>query len=200
MQIIAHRKNSIKELLETDPKLGIEVDIRLHNSELVCQHDPLKPGELLSDWLEHYSHKTLILNVKEEGLERLVLDLVQSRGISDFFFLDQSFPFLLKHAKLGLHQAAVRVSEFESIETALSLSGLVDWVWIDLFADFPLDESQIQVLKLSGFKFCLVSPELHGRTDESLISELQATLGELKFEPDAVCTKRPDLWGVTTND
>ena len=33
---------------------------------------------------------------------------------------------------------AVRISEFESIETALTLAGKVDWVWVDCFTHFPL--------------------------------------------------------------
>lgn len=195
MQIIAHRRNSILELENTNQEFGVEVDIRLHNSELVCQHDPLKEGDLFSEWLKSFKHKTLILNVKEEGLENLVLEEINSRGITDYFFLDQSFPYLLKHSRNGLHKAAVRVSEFESIETALSLRGLVDWVWVDLFGEFPLGESQIEQLHSAGFKICLVSPELHGRTDEKLISDLRLLFKALDFQPDAVCTKRPELWG-----
>jgi hypothetical protein len=196
MQLIAHRKNTIAELSATSGQLGIEVDVRIHNSKLVCQHDPLKPGDLFEEWLSHYSHKTLIVNVKEEGLEELVLEALARHKIEDFFFLDQSFPFLLKHAKKGLSRAAVRVSEFESLETALNLKGLVSWVWVDLFGDFPLSKENIQALKSAGFNLCLVSPELHGRTDEKLVSDLKELFKALEFIPDAVCTKRADLWGV----
>ena len=76
-----------------------------------------KPRLDFETWLDHYSHKTLILNVKEEGLEERLIASMASRGIDDFFFLDQSFPFLIKWSKLGEHRCAVRVSEFENIET-----------------------------------------------------------------------------------
>lgn len=195
MQIIAHRRNSIADLKSTNHNLGIEVDVRLYNSELVCQHDPLKPGDLFVDWISFYKHGTLIINVKEEGLENLILEILEDRNIGDFFFLDQSFPFLVKNATKGLNKAAVRVSEYESVSTALSLSGFLDWVWVDCFSKFPLDAESVRALKEAGFRICIVSPELHGRRDEKEVDELRQLFVSLDFEPDAVCTKRPDLWG-----
>lgn len=194
MKIIAHRVNTARQLLDTDETLGVEVDLRLHNSSLVCQHDPQRDGELFSDWLKSYKHKTIILNVKEEGIEGLVLDELQKKNISDFFFLDQSFPYLLKYARQGLSKAAVRVSEFESVETALSMAGLVEWVWVDIFGEFPLNKEEISRLKSAGFKLCLVSPELHNRNELSELLALQADIDALNFEPDAVCTKVPAHW------
>lgn len=194
MQIIAHRRNEISELIGTETNYGVEVDIRLSNSKLICQHDPLSDGPLFSDWISEYRHKTLILNVKEEGIEHLVLEQIKKFGISDYFFLDQSFPFLLKNAKTGLRNAAVRVSEFESIETAISLSGLIDWVWVDIFSTFPLGPTEISRLTNAGFKICVVSPELHGRMDENLVTELKNQFALMDFIPDAVCTKFGHLW------
>ena len=194
MQIISHRRNLISELKETEIKYGVEVDIRVSNSKLICQHDPLVNGPLFTDWLREYRHKTLILNVKEEGIEHLVLEEITKFGISDYFFLDQSFPYLLKNAKNGLRNAAVRVSEFENIETALSLAGLVDWVWVDIFSKFPLDQTEISRLRNAGFKICVVSPELHGVMDENLVIELRNQFAFMDFIPDAVCTKFGHLW------
>ena len=77
--------------------------------------------------------------MKEEGLEARLIDLMKAYGIADYFFLDQSFPFLVKWSKLGEHRCAVRVSEFESVETALALARKVDWVWVDCFTHFPVE-------------------------------------------------------------
>jgi hypothetical protein len=115
-------------------------------------------------------------------------------GIEDYFFLDQSFPFLVKWAKAGERRCAVRVSEFETIETALTLSGKIDWVWVDCFTHFPLTNDEYMQLKNAGFKLCLVSPELQGRPAESEIPFLAALLTERSILADAICTKRPDLW------
>jgi hypothetical protein len=194
MKLICHRLNTLPELLATDIKYGIEVDIRSEGDRLIIHHDPCVAGESFVEWINAYQHETLILNVKEEGLESRLIAVMQSKGITDYFFLDQSFPFLVKWSKAGEHRCAVRVSEFESIETALTLAGKVDWVWVDCFTHFPLSEQDARRLKDAGFKLCLVSPELQGRDANVEIPQLASLLKERNIVADAVCTKRPDLW------
>ncbi|MES2356519.1 MAG: phosphatidylinositol-specific phospholipase C/glycerophosphodiester phosphodiesterase family protein [Pseudomonadota bacterium] len=194
MNLISHRRNTIFELRATDRKYGIEVDIRSKGQDLIIHHDPFVAGESFDEWIDAYQHGTLILNVKEEGLEARLISLMKSKGIEDYFFLDQSFPFLVKWSKAGERRCAVRVSEFESIETVLTLTGRVDWVWVDCFTHFPLTYQDGKRLKSAGFKLCLVSPELQGRNAEIEIQALAALLNERNIEADAVCTKRPDLW------
>lgn len=194
MKLISHRRNTVSELIATNPKYGVEVDIRTEADQLIIHHDPFSTGEPFNVWLDAYRHGTLILNVKEEGLESRLVPLMKSRGISDYFFLDQSFPFLIKWSDAGEHRCAVRVSEFESIETALQLAGRVDWVWVDCFTRFPLNQKDAMRLKNAGFKLCLVSPELQGRDPQLEISQLASFLKKENIFADAVCTKRPDLW------
>jgi hypothetical protein len=194
MKLISHRRNTVSELLATNSKYGIEVDIRSEGDRLIIHHDPCVAGESFDEWIDVYQHGTLILNVKEEGLESRLIALMQSKGITDYFFLDQSFPFLVKWSKAGEHRCAVRVSEFESIETALTLAGKVDWVWVDCFTRFPLTKLDARRLKDAGFKICLVSPELQGRHANVEIPQLASLLKERSILADAVCTKRPDLW------
>jgi len=199
MKLISHRRNTVSELLATDSKYGIEVDIRSKGDRLIIHHDPFVAGESFDEWINAYQHGTLILNVKEEGLESRLIALMQSQGIADYFFLDQSFPFLVKWSKAGEHRCAVRVSEFESIETALTLAGKVDWVWVDCFTRFPLSEHDARSLKDAGFKLCLVSPELQGRDANVEIPHLVSLLKERNIAADAVCTKRPNLWEEAIN-
>jgi hypothetical protein len=194
MKLIAHRRNTISALRETEQKYGIEVDIRSEGSKLIIHHDPFVSGESFDDWIDCYRHGTLILNVKEEGLEAKLIEIMASKGIDDYFFLDQSFPFLVKTSTGGEHRCAVRVSEFESLETALTLAGKVDWVWVDCFTQFPLNRSDATRLCSAGFKLCLVSPELQGRNAEIEIPALASLMKMQKIEPAAVCTKRLDLW------
>lgn len=194
MKLIAHRRNTIDELKATPKQYGVEVDIRSYGDKLVIHHDPFVEGEPFDTWIETYQHGTLILNVKEEGLEARLITLMQTRGIEDYFFLDQSFPFLIKWSKAGEHRCAVRISEFESVETALALAGKVDWVWVDCFTHFPLMHDDAKRLQDAGFKLCLVSPELQGRDAEVEIPQLAQLLLERNIPADAVCTKRPDLW------
>ena len=194
MIYIQHRRNSIELLLSTPTEYGIEVDIRSNNGQLIIQHDPFLKGVELDLWLQYYAHKFLILNVKEEGLEESIIKLLRKYTIIEYFFLDQSFPFLIKWAKLGESRCAVRVSEFESIKTALALAEKIDWVWIDCFNDFPLSGEDSQLLKEAGFKLCLVSPELQGRIPATEIPIFAKLLQERSIKPHAICTKNPELW------
>jgi hypothetical protein len=194
MKLIKHRRNTLGELADTPTKYGVEVDIRSYGDKLVIHHDPFIEGESFDAWISAYQHDTLILNVKEEGLESRLISLMKKYEIDDYFFLDQSFPFLVKWAKSGEHRCAVRVSEYESIDTALSLAGTVDWVWVDCFTRFPLGHEDGQRLKKAGFKLCLVSPELQGRDAEVEIPLLIRLIVDLGIQADAVCTKRPELW------
>ena len=86
------------------------------------------------------------------------------------------------------------MSEYESIETALSLSGKIEWIWVDCFTRFPLLKTDVDTLKSAGFKLCLVSPELQGRAAGEEIHELVKLLQDNEISVDAVCTKRPDIW------
>ena len=130
MKLISHRRNTIAELCATDHRYGVEVDIRSNGNRLIIHHDAFVDGVDFEDWFGFYEHGTLILNIKEEGLEARLISLMASRKFEDYFFLDQSFPFIIKWASAGEHRCAVRVSEFESVETALTLTGRVDWVWV----------------------------------------------------------------------
>lgn len=194
MKFIAHRRNTLKELGETPVRFGVEIDIRSHDNELIIHHDPFTVGESFNTWITGYKHGTLILNVKEEGLEARLIPLMAAHGIEDYFFLDQSFPFLIKWSNVGERRCAVRVSEYESIDTALSLAGKVHWVWVDCFTHFPLSSVDAKRLQKAGFKLCLVSPELQGRDAEVSIPALATLLLERDICADAVCTKRVDLW------
>jgi hypothetical protein len=193
LEIIAHRRNRIDELIATPTDQGVEVDIRSDGGKLVIHHDAFAAGEDFEAWIGHYRHGTLILNVKEEGLEARLLAIMEDRGIDRFFFLDQSFPFLIRTAREGERRTAVRVSEYESIETALAVAPMIDWAWIDCFSRFPLDGATAARLSEAGLRLCLVSPELQGRPAGE-IADFRALLAERSIRPDAVCTKRADLW------
>ena len=194
MELIAHRRNTLAELEATPRHLGVEVDIRSEAGRLVIHHDPFQRGEDLDEWMAAYAHGTLILNVKEEGLEAACLETMGRFGFERFFFLDQSFPFLMKTARQGERRCAVRVSEYESFETAISRAGLVDWVWVDCFTRLSLARAEHDRLKGAGFRLCLVSPELQGRDAGREVPAMAKHIAFHGLAFDAVCTKRPDLW------
>lgn len=193
-KIIVHRCNSIDQLKTVNNNYGVEIDLRTYKSEIILNHDPyLNEGVFFRDWIKHYNHSHIILNVKEEGLENKIINILNDYNIDDYFFLDQSFPFLIKFAKQGHKLSAVRFSEFESIETVISLSGKIDWVWVDYFSLLPLDFDNSNILKEKNFKICLVSPELQG-FDKSEVIKVQNKIVNDNIYFDAVCTKYPLIW------
>lgn len=194
MKLIVHRRNTAVELAATPNRYGVEIDLRSAGDALVLHHDPFAAGESFRRWLDAYRHGTLILNVKEDGLELRVTALMREREIEDYFFLDQAFPSLVHCARTGERRCAIRVSEFESVATALTLAGQIDWVWVDCFTRFPLALEEAQQLAAAGFKLCIVSPELQGRDAATEVPALATLLCAQGVRPDAVCTKRPDLW------
>ena len=194
MFYIAHRINEIEQLKKIPKNIGVEVDIRSMNGNLILQHDPFKMGEFFHDWLKFYEHAIIILNIKEEGLENKIIDLINKFKIKNYFFLDQSFPFLIKSAMAGQKKSAVRVSEFECINTAKNLANKVNWVWIDYFTSFPLLRNEVEELKKLGFKLCLVSPELQGFDPKIQIPKLAEFFHKSNIQLDAICTKSVGIW------
>jgi len=190
MQIIVHRRNTIEELISTPVEYGVEMDIRSYGDRLIVHHEPFVDAIGFEEWIKYFNHKTLILNIKEESIEYRVKKIVEKQGIKDYFFLDLLFPSLIRMIGTGEKRVAVRFSEYESMETALSLAGKAEWVWVDCFTKMPLTKDTYKELS-KHFKICIVSPELQGKD----VKEIMVYKEMLKpFKIDAVCTKRTDLW------
>ena len=190
MLIIDHRVNTAEHLARVKPAYGIEIDIRDYDGDLRLVHDPFLSGERLDDFLQGYRHALCIFNVKCDGLEDRIAEAARKHGVRHYFFLDCANPTLVKLARRGEKNLAVRFSEFEPIESALAFAGLADWVWVDCFTHLPLTPETYPKLK-QHFKICLVSPELqgHGRPAiQDYRKQLQA------FPIDAVCTDFPEDW------
>ena len=190
MEYIAHRINTINELMNISPEHGVEIDLRDFGDRLILQHDPFKDGEDFEQFLNKYEHGTLILNIKSEGIEFKVKMLLKKYNIKNYFFLDSSFPMINLLSSSGEKKIALRFSEYEGVDTIINMKNKVNWVWVDCFTEFPLNDKIYQILK-NKFKLCLVSPELQGYS-VSKIKEFTKYLNNYSF--DAICTKRIDLW------
>ena len=190
MLLIAHRINTVAQLAQVPTHCGVELDLRDRADRLILQHDPFLDGEDFEDYLRHWRHRLMILNIKSERIEPRVLELLRKHEISNYFFLDSSFPMIRHLVKIGERRIAISFSEFEPIEAALALAGQADWVWVDCFTRMPLDGRTYGLLR-RHFKLCAVSPELQGRPVETFADYARQLA---PFPLDAVCTKRPDLW------
>ena len=61
---------------------------------------------------------------------------------------------------------ALRLSEYEGLETLEKMAGKIKWVWIDSFHKFYLTPQIMDLITKWGYKTCLVSPELQKRPEE----------------------------------
>lgn len=195
---IAHRINTITELENIGREHGVEIDVRTDGNRIVLHHEPFLGGEDFEEYLESYRHAFLVLNIKEAGIENQVIEMLESRGITNYFLLDVEFPYIYRstHGAEAKVQPpakiAVRYSEAEPIAQALALKGLVEWAWIDTNTTLPLDNKVVEALR--GFKTCLVSPDRWGRPED--IPTYKQKMEKLDFQLDAVmvATEYLDRW------
>ena len=184
MEFIIHRVNKIKDLKSLPKKFGIEVDIRTMGSKLILNHEPFNKGDILENYLENYEHKTLVLNLKEAGIEKEVLKLVKTHLIKSFFLLDVEMPYMYSATKKGQKNIAVRFSEYESLDLTKYFQGKLDWVWIDTVTKLPINLNNAKIL--SKFKSCIVCPERWGRKKD--IKRYKKKLFKLEFKPTSIMT------------
>jgi hypothetical protein len=193
MEIIRHRINGIGELQQLNIQFGVEIDIRTYQGKLVLHHELNQKGDSLEGYLDQYHRSgrtgTVIFNTKEDGIEEEILKLIEQYKIMNFFFLDLTIPTTVKLCvKRKIKNVAIRVSEYETLESALRFKGLADWIWLDSFTGQPPGLETAKRLS-EHFKVCLVSPELEGYPSEK-ISEYKFLMPVIH----GVCTKHEKLW------
>ena len=188
-ELIIHRINEISKLKSIPFEYGCEIDIRTNGSNLILNHNPYLSGDSLIDFLDNYQHGTLVLNIKESGIESDVLSHVRERNINSFFLLDVEFPYLYRASRDGERSIALRYSEDEPIELVNKYKNMVDWVWIDTNTKLPLDMETI--VQLKGFNTCLVCPGRWGRPKD--IIPYRNLMKQFDFEPTAIMTSSTDV-------
>jgi len=187
----AHRVNTIEKLKNTPLNYGVEIDLRAWENKITLEHDPFKEGQDFEEWLEHYHHGGIILNIKSERIEFKVLQILEKKGVTDFFFLDSSFPMIYALISQNETRIAARFSELEGLETVFHLREKVNWVWVDCISKMPLNQEIFKKIKMGGLKICLVSPDLLGRKDE--IESYNQMLKNESMDLDAICCKLENI-------
>ena len=196
MIIIKHRVNNSKELKKIDINFGVEIDLRSKNKDIYLHHDPFKKGELFSNWIKSFKHKLIVLNVKEEGLEPKILNILRRNKVKNFFFHDQTFSSLIKN--MNKTKVSVRYSEFEELKKIDKLFNSIKWLWIDNFTEIRINKKFYSYLKKKKVKICIFSPELVKKSRSNEIKKVISYLKKNKFKIDAVCTKNSNLWIAKT--
>lgn len=192
--ICQHRINTSTDLINLNPSYGVEFDLRDFGKDLILAHDPYKGGEKFEDYAKQVGNRFLIVNVKSEGVENLALEILQKNKIENFFFLDLSFPALIKMSKKNEKRLCARFSKYEPMEFVERVKDVVSWVWADYFDYQGIKQDDLKKIHDMGLKVCIVSPELVDINAKYKISEYIETFKNEK--PDMICTKYPELWST----
>lgn len=154
---------------------GTETDLRDLRGALVISHDPPQGGEIpADDFLDVHQRLgpalPLALNIKSDGLQRLVADAIARHRTADCFVFDMSVPDALGYLRAGV-PAFTRHSELEP-EPAFYKDAA--GVWLDsFFGDWLTGETLDRHLD-AGKRVCVVSPELHKRAHQPMWERLAA--------------------------
>jgi hypothetical protein len=192
--IVSHRINTIEQIEKLNPDEAIEFDVRDSNGKCIVEHDAFQIGLDFETFLKAVGKRFLLVNIKSEGIEMKVLELLKFYNIHNFFLFDCSFPKIIELANMGERRIGVRFSEYETIETVMSLKNKIEWVWVDSFEVFSMTKEIMEKIKNAGMKMCLVSPDLHKKPEE-IASYINSCIDN-SFFFDAVCCKQHNrhLW------
>ena len=174
---------------------GIETDFRDLDGCLVIAHDIPLRGEVMNadaffalsntrrDW-----RGMIALNVKADGLQRLMHDALQRAGLplSRNFAFDMAVPDALGYARQGL-TFYTRQSEYEKEPSLLDRA---HGVWVDNFSGEFDQISHSSAWLSKGYKVAFVSPELHGRAHQDTWDKI-GEAGLHRNNDFAICTDFP---------
>jgi hypothetical protein len=202
MELLSHRgfwktadQKNTKEANELSFKngWGIETDIRDYNEELVISHDIATNNSYTTEFLfDQYRNagikSTLALNIKADGLSKLLLLLLEKYNISNYFVFDMSVPETLRYLDAEMN-VFIRCSEFEKPDE--TLYDRSNGIWLDIFKSVWYDRDFVNLHITNQKKIAFVSPELHGR-DEPKLWEMIKENNWHSSRDIMLCTDLPD--------
>lgn len=180
MKIISHRgfwhtlfeKNTKKAFCRSfELGFGTETDVRDSLGELVISHDMPRGEEMLLTTLLALMGKNqqlLAINIKADGLAKLLCKTMSDYHRTNWFVFDMSIPDTRDHLAVG-NPVFVRMSEVEQNPVWFDR---VEGVWLDSFENEWFDLELITSLLSQGKRVCVASSELHGRDYTRLWSKL----------------------------
>lgn len=198
MKIIAHRgfwkspeeKNTMVALKRAiDCGYGFETDFRDCALKILISHNPPVGNEITAEdvfkmYYESGSKAPLALDIKADGLQDMMVALLNKYNITNYFMVDMSVCDTVVYVEKGINIAS-RSSEFEP---TLSFYDNSQIIWVDYFDGRTDIVEELNKYIFDGKIPCVVSPELHGLSYESMWNILKENIeGEYYL-----CTDYPD--------
>lgn len=202
MQIIGHRGYWLSKAEMNTPAafrrafengFGVETDLRDYCGNLVISHDIAAAGALLlTEFFELYRENgvglPLALNIKADGLQIPLKEMLENYRVKRYFVFDMSLPDMLGYRDRGL-QFYTRQSEYE---TSPVLYEEAAGVWVDCFERDWISEGLITAHLHQQKPVCLVSPELHRREHLSFWERLLKMQSLINDDRLMLCTDYPE--------
>ena len=173
---------------------GTETDIRDYKGELVISHDIADANSILvKDIFEIYNKydNTLLLalNIKADGLQVKLKELLEEYKIENYFVFDMSVPDGLGYLKHKI-KTFTRESEYEKFP---SFYDEACGVWLDEFQGHWINKEVIEKHIKNNKQICIVSPDLHKREYEKEWQHYKKIEKELGVNNMMICTDFPEI-------
>ena len=203
MIIISHRgywrndieKNQVIAFNRSfDFDFGTETDIRDYDGELVISHDIANNSCIrVEDFFEIYNNADnrdllLALNIKSDGLQKKLKELLVKYKIQNYFVFDMSVPDGLHYLEQNI-RLFTRQSEYEREP---SFYDEAVGIWLDEFNDHWINKEIIQSHLDNNKQICIVSPDLHKREYKKEWQDYKDIEKDLGIDSLIICTDYPE--------
>lgn len=172
---------------------GTETDIRDYKGELVISHDIadekcISVKEMFEIYNKYDNTLPLALNIKADGLQAKLKELLEEYKIINYFVFDMSVPDGLQYLKYNI-KAFTRESEYEKIPTFYNDAC---GIWLDEFLGHWIDKEVIEKHIHNNKQICIVSPDLHKREYKKEWQHYKEIEKELGIDNLMICTDYPE--------
>lgn len=197
MEILAHRglwnqdneQNTVEALIGAlKAGYGIETDVRDYKGRLVISHniaDNRCPefSELLTQYKVNQCKGNIAINIKADGLQKMLQEELETYSVKNYFVFDMSIPEEVVYIQRHFNVFS-RCSEYEK---NIVLYEKVCGIWLDSFSENWITEDIIRKFLKEGKKLGIISPEIHRRGQE----ELWEVLKKVNSDKIMLCTDLP---------
>lgn len=173
---------------------GTETDIRDYKGELVISHDiaddkSISVKEMFEIYNKYDNTLPLALNVKADGLQVKLKELLEEYKITNYFVFDMSVPDGLQYLKHNI-KAFTRESEYEKFP---SFYDEAYGIWLDEFQGHWITKEVIEKHIKNNKQICIVSPDLHKREYKKEWQHYKDIEKELSIDNLMICTDYPEI-------
>ena len=172
---------------------GTETDIRDYKGELVISHDMadkncISVKEMFEIYNKYDNSLPLALNIKADGLQVKLKEVLEEYKILNYFVFDMSVPDGLGYLKQNI-KAFTRESEYEKTP---SFYDEACGIWLDEFQDHWITKEVIEKHIKNNKQVCIVSPDLHKREYKKEWQHYKTIEKELGIDNFMICTDYPE--------